>query len=166
MRMQVEVRYQVKLCRCSITLNNGNGITRIALFLIERIVVFLVFRQENITPFSHGVMYKFCHPFYNLSVVTSHQKYEFFTIVESTKIWKFVSTFSKEIEALDFKHLATCKNGHNLTHGSHWTHETLQTVPAVPTTFVVDLFVILVMHFMWYDICFSDLLVMFKNPSD
>ena len=122
-----------------------------------------MFRQQNITPFCHGVMYKFCHPRYNLSVVTSHHKYEFFTIIESTKIWKFVSNFSKEIEALDFKHLASCQNGHNLTHGSHWTHKTLQTVPAVPTTFVVDLFVILVMHCMWYDICFSDLLVMFKT---
>ena len=104
--MQVKVRYQVKLCRCSIKLNNANDIIRIALFLVERIVFFLVFRQQDITPFSHGVMYKFCHPRYNLSVVPSHQKYEFFIIIESTKIWKFVSNFRKEIEALDFKHLA------------------------------------------------------------
>ena len=83
-------------------------ITRIALFLVERIVFFSVFRRQNTTPFSHGVMYKFCHPRYNLSVVTSHQKYDFFTIIETTKIWKFVSNFSKEIEALDFKHLAAC----------------------------------------------------------
>ena len=95
--IQVKVRYQVTECRCSITLNNANDITRIALFLVERIVFFLVFRQQDITPFSHGVMYKFCHPRDNLGVVTSHQKYEFFIIIESTKVWKFVSNFNKEI---------------------------------------------------------------------
>ena len=84
-RMQIEVRYQVKLCRCSIILNNANDIPRIALFLVKRIVFFLVFKQQDITPFSHGVMYKFCHPRYNLSVVTLHQKYEFFIIIESQK---------------------------------------------------------------------------------
>ena len=46
------------------------------MFLVERIVFFLVFRQKNITPFGHGAVYEFCHRRYDWCVITSHHEYE------------------------------------------------------------------------------------------